>query len=338
MRYRFVVLWTTLLAGGAVAGVQEETGRVEVPRGQLHYRLWRQEGADRGPRRPLLVYFHGGPGGNGAVFRQAVGALLVRGVGDVLFVDQRGSGRSPAQGLKPGDFTLERFADDARRVLIQVHARHPELPRGVLIAHSFGAGIAVLLARRHPGLVSKLVLLSPALDYRDLKYHAYLSMKRRAAREGDEGHLEHIRELEALHPPGSESEWALFESALSGQRFGFDARRFAGAEESDLHRILAAREGEPLRVAQHWRSFVAADRLDRKDLTSELPLLTVPVLVLGGEEDYLTPPGCLIKIRALAPGARLMLMPRAGHHPYLLEPEAFVKVIGEFTRRIGGGH
>jgi proline iminopeptidase len=317
-----------------VAGIEEEHGLVGVARAQLHYRLWRRE--ERllrpGPPRPLLVYMHGGPGANGTVFRHAVGALLVRRVGDLLFIDQRGAGRSPVAGLDPADFTLERFADDARRVLEWVRAQHPELPAPAVIGHSFGAGIAVLLARGRPGLVSRLVLLSPALDYRDLKYHAYLSMKHRAREVGDAAHLDRIRELEVLHPPGSESEAQLFAAALTGARFDFGARRFAGAEESDLHRILSGRDGEPLRVAEHWRWFVDSDRIDRKDLTPELTGLQLPVLVLGGREDYLTPPACLEKIQALTPGARRVMIDGAGHHPYLLAPEEFVRVVGDFVR------
>ena len=324
-------LLLALLTAAAVAAppdIREEMGRVGVLRGQLAYRLWRAQGS---AGRPLFVYFHGGPGANAGVFRNAVGALLTRRAGDLLLIDQRGCGAS-SSWIDPADFTLERFAEDASRVLQWVQAQHPELPRGIIIGHSFGAAIAVTLARRHPAQVARLVLLSPALDYRDLKYHAYLAMKQRAAHEGDRAYLELVRAAELEHPPGSESESALFTRALSGDRSGFDARRFGGAEEADLYRILAARDGEPLHVGAHWRSFVAADRLDRKDLTPELPFLTMPVLVLGGAEDYLTPPGCLTKIQALTPGARLLLMPGAGHHPYLLHPEAFVEVLVRFAR------
>jgi proline iminopeptidase len=316
----------------ATPAIHEETGMVGVPRAQLHYRLWRLgEGPDRA-RRPLIVYLHGGPGANGAVFRQAVGPMLARRAGDVLFIDQRGAGRSPEAGLKREDFTLDRFADDARRVIEWVRARHPELPRPLVIGHSFGGAIAVLLARRAPALIAKLMLLSPALDFRDVKYHAYLAMRQRAEREGDRAHLDRIRQLEALHPPGSPGEGELFAAALTGSRFGFAARRFAGAEEADLHRILAAREAEPMRVAEHWAHFQAADRLDRRDLTPELPGLKLPVLVYGGREDYLTPPATLEKASALIPGARLVLVPGAGHHPYLLDPEAFVTAVAALTR------
>jgi proline iminopeptidase len=312
--------------------VREESGLVAVHRGQVHYRLWRLASPPAAPR-PLLVYFHGGPGGNGSVFRQAVGGLLTRKVGDVLFVDQRGAGRSPTGGLVTGDFTLARFADDARRAIAWVATQHPDLGKPVIIGHSLGAGIAVLFARAYPKALAKLVLLSPAVDFRDVKYHGYLAMKQRARREGDAAQLERIRALEAQHPPGSATEAELFAAALSGARFDHAARRFAGAEEADLHRILSAREGEPVRVAETWARFAEADQLDRKDLTSELPGLALPVLVIGGAEDYLTPPGTLTQIAGMIPNAALKLMPAAGHHPYLLAPEAFVEHLAAFVQR-----
>lgn len=320
-----LVLWALLAVGALAAppGVREETGTVAVPRGALAYRRWSSGTAGR----PLLVYLHGGPGANGSVFRNAAGALVVKRLGDLLLIDQRGCGRSPA-AVDPRDFTLERFAEDTRQVLLHLRA-----PRAVVVGHSFGAAVAVVLARRYPALVEKLVLLSPALDYRDVKYHAYLAMKQRAARAGDRAHLESIRALEREHPAGSESEAELFSRALAGERYGFDARRFAAAEEADLYRILARRDGEPMRVGEHWRRFVAADGLDRKDLLPELPFLAMPVLVIGGAEDFLTPPGSLAKVQALARNARLELMPGAGHHPYLLQPDAFIAHLARFTAR-----
>lgn len=326
---RLVVLWAICVAAvwAAPGGVHEDNGTVPVPRGAVAYRLWTSGASGR----PLFVYLHGGPGANASVFRHAAGALLTRRAGDLLLIDQRGCGRSPAE-VDARDFTVERFAEDMREVLVHVHARHPELPRAIVIGHSFGAAVGVVLARRHPGLVRKLVLLSPALDYRDVKYHAYLTMKQRAAKTGDREHLAAIQAAERAHPAGSEGEAALFSRALQGERYGFDARRFAAAEEADLYRILAKRDGEPMRVGEHWRRFVAADRLDRKDLLPELPFLAMPVLVIGGAEDFLTPPGSIAKVHALAKCARLELFAGAGHHPYLLQPERFVELLRDYAR------
>lgn len=327
----WVVVGLALLLGvrdGAAAGLREESGFVEAGGARLHYRLWK---LDAQARRPLFVYLHGGPGANGAVFRAAVGALVVRRLGDLLLIDQRGCGRSPAGGLDPKGFTVARFAEDQHAVLAAVRRRHGELGDAVVVGHSFGAAIGVELARAHPEDLKALVLLSPALDFRDLRYHAYLAMKQRAVKEGDAAHLEVIREMEAACPPGSAREAELFAAALSGARFGFDARRFAGDEEADLYRILAAREGEPMHVEEQWRRFVEVDGLDRKDLTPELAFLRVPVAVIAGEEDFLTPPGCVAKIAALGRDVKVRMVARAGHHPYLLHPETFVEILKDVS-------
>jgi pimeloyl-ACP methyl ester carboxylesterase len=171
------------------------------------------------------------------------------------------------------------------------------------------------------------------VDFLGARYQAYLAMKRRASALGRQDHLEWLRGLEAAHPPGSEGEGRLFDAALSSAPFDHDARRFASAEEEDLYRILSRRAAEPMRVADHWRWFVEADGLDRKDLSGDLPRLGVPVLVVGGSSDYVTPPATLEVIHRLVPGSRLVLMPGAGHHPYLLAPEAFVDHVARFAAK-----
>ncbi len=78
-------------------------------------------------------------------------------VGRVLAVDHRGHGR----GIRSEEeFTLEAAADDAA-ALVQ-HLGHE---RVVAIGYSMGSPIAMLLWRRHPGLVSGLIFEATALEW-----------------------------------------------------------------------------------------------------------------------------------------------------------------------------
>jgi pimeloyl-ACP methyl ester carboxylesterase len=69
----------------------------------------------------------------------------------ILAPDLRGRGRS---GELPGPFGLRRHADDLAELLDAGPAR----PR-IVAGHSMGAFVAVLLAARRPGLVTRLVLV-----------------------------------------------------------------------------------------------------------------------------------------------------------------------------------
>ncbi len=72
------------------------------------------------------------------------------------------------------------------------------------------------------------------------------------------------------------------------------------------------------------------DVLAREDLRARLPALDLPVLVVHGGRDPVCPPGAARALAAAIPGARLALLPGAGHAPFLSRPEPFHEAVGAF--------
>lgn len=72
------------------------------------------------------------------------------------------------------------------------------------------------------------------------------------------------------------------------------------------------------------------DLLDRLDLRSELPALRVPSLWVAGRRDRLVPAGAMPAAAALAPGARSVVIPNAGHAPFLGAADAVASEIATF--------
>ena len=70
--------------------------------------------------------------------------------------------------------------------------------------------------------------------------------------------------------------------------------------------------------------------MDRADSTALLPSIAVPALVLCGDEDELTPPADAEALTAGIPGARLVLLPGAGHLSNLEAPEPFSRAVHDF--------
>lgn len=120
----------------------------------------------------------------------------------------------------------------------------------------------------------------------------------------------------------------------------------AVAEEL-LDRMLApgTRETSP-EIAAEVRRMMAATPVagmvgalgamrDRPDSADLLPMLAgLPTLVIVGQEDVLTPPA---QARALAdaiPGARLVVIPGAGHLPPVEQPEATTRALLGFLRSL----
>lgn len=107
---------------------------------------------------PTLLMLHGWTVGADlnffAVYQQLAESFRV------VALDHRGHGR----GMRSNEpFSLEDCADDAAALLRQLGVPSS---RTLVLGYSMGGPIALLLARRHPGLVSALVLQATALEWR----------------------------------------------------------------------------------------------------------------------------------------------------------------------------
>jgi 3-oxoadipate enol-lactonase len=68
---------------------------------------------------------------------------------------------------------------------------------------------------------------------------------------------------------------------------------------------------------------------DRPDSTPLLPTITVPTLVVVGDQDPITPPSEAEAIAAAVPGARLVVVPGASHLAPLEQAEAVNRALRE---------
>jgi 3-oxoadipate enol-lactonase len=74
----------------------------------------------------------------------------------------------------------------------------------------------------------------------------------------------------------------------------------------------------------------ACNALATLDLRPELSKVTVPALVMVGEQDEATPPPMSRELAAGLPDARLKIIPGCAHVPQLQAPETFLEMIGDF--------
>jgi 3-oxoadipate enol-lactonase len=81
----------------------------------------------------------------------------------------------------------------------------------------------------------------------------------------------------------------------------------------------------PVAIANALRAL--RDRPDSLDL---LPQITVPTLVVVGEEDSITPLGAAQTLAENIPNAQLDIIPRAGHLSNIEQPEKFNAALREF--------
>lgn len=74
--------------------------------------------------------------------------------------------------------------------------------------------------------------------------------------------------------------------------------------------------------------------MSRPDSMDVIEALTVPTLIIAGEEDVLTPPNDARKMAAACPKAELVLLPRAGHLANLEQPQLFNDALRTFLSRL----
>jgi pimeloyl-ACP methyl ester carboxylesterase len=71
---------------------------------------------------------------------------------------------------------------------------------------------------------------------------------------------------------------------------------------------------------------------DRMDITAQVGSIDIPVLVICGDEDKMTPPDLSRFIVSAVPGAKLALIEGAGHYVMREKPGEFNQVLADFVR------
>ena len=158
-----------------------------------------------------------------------------------------------------------------------------------VVGHSFGGLVATALATSKPELVKRLVLVaSPVVRL----------PADRAVRSRVSGYAR-VKFLARLLPPFRERilEWGR-------TKYGSEDYRQAGSLRPTLVKVLG----------EDWRG--------------ALPKVSVPALLIYGENDEDVPLAVAkAAMQALPEGARLVVMPGAGHFPFLEDPKAFVEAL-----------
>jgi pimeloyl-ACP methyl ester carboxylesterase len=161
-----------------------------------------------------------------------------------------------------------------------------------VVGHSFGGLVATALATSRPELVSHLVLVaSPVVRLKtDQQVRSRISGYGRA------------KLIAGLLPPFKERilEWGRM-------KYGSEDYRQAGEMRPTLVRVLG----------EDWRH--------------ALPNVAAPTLLIYGEHDEDVPLAVAeAAMKELPAGARLVVVPGAGHFPFLDDPKAFVEAVSDF--------
>jgi pimeloyl-ACP methyl ester carboxylesterase len=245
------------------------------------------------PGSKAILLLHGQPG-SGRDWSRVL-AVLDRDT-PALAPDRPGwDGRSAPAGLEVnGQAALE--ALDARGIT-----------RATVMGHSFGGGVAAWLAVHHPERVGRLLLVAPAANAASLY---------------------ELDRLLALPLVGALASAMML--GATGLALRTPPVRRQLADRFKVEDWYLGSLADTLLSPSAWRAFVVEQRAmvrDLPDLEHELHLITAETVIVAGAADRTVPPVALRMLSAQIPGARLVLIPDAGHLLPQLHPERLAAVI-----------
>ncbi|MCI0334662.1 MAG: alpha/beta hydrolase [Planctomycetes bacterium] len=209
----------------------------------------------------------------------------------VIAPDLRGFGQSSLGNADPArGVSMEQYAEDVAALLDALAIREPI----VLAGFSMGGYIAWQFVRKYTGRLRALV----QCDTRD-------------AADTDEARANRLKMAEHIH------EWGSGRVAeMMGPRL-FAAGKFESNPEivQQLRRVVE--RTSPAAIAAAQRGMAA-----RPDMTSILPKINVPALVIAGVEDALIPAKEMQQIATTIPNGQYVEIPNAGHMTTMENPKA----------------
>jgi len=203
-----------------------------------------------------------------------------------------GTGRL-ARGAAPG---MDDYADDVLAWMDETG-----IHRAVVAGLSMGGYVAFALRRRAPERIAALALI-------DTKPEA----------DGEETRRGRVATREAIAKGGM--------AAVAGGMLG----NVLGATTHRTRPDVVERVRRMILDTDPAGAMAAVDALrERPDSVATLATIDVPVTVVVGEEDTLTPPDVARAMAGRIAGARLVVVPGAGHVTSLEAPEAVTRVLRE---------
>jgi proline-specific peptidase len=256
--------------------------------------------------KPTLVVLHGGPGLDHSRMRPEFDGLAD--LAQVIYMDHRGNGRSMPSEAQT--WTLDQWGDDVKGLCDALGIVKP-----IVLGVSFGGMVAQSYLTRHPDHAAGVILSSTA------------------------AHIDMAAVLDAFGRRGGP------QARAAAERFWM---QMADADLADYTRLCmplytvrppsdpdkAVRVIVNADVIRHFA--VAPGEFRAMDFRPRLKAVTCPVLVLGGQDDPITPPAFSEEIARSLPAhlTELRLFPGCGHGAHLDEPGQVWPIVRDWMRRV----
>jgi 2-hydroxy-6-oxonona-2,4-dienedioate hydrolase len=170
---------------------------------------------------------------------------------------------------------------------------HLGLSSATLLGNSMGGHIALIFSKEHPEMVDSMILTGSSGLYESAMGDSF-------PRRGDKGYIR------------TKTEEVFYDPAV------------ANDELVDRVFEIANNRISILKLLGYAKSAI------RHNMAEDIPNFTMPVCLIWGEHDKVTPPKVADEFHSLLPNSELHWMPLCGHAAMWEHPEAFSKIVLKF--------
>jgi len=172
---------------------------------------------------------------------------------------------------------------------------HLGLSSAVLLGNSMGGHIALIFSKEHPEMVDSMILTGSSGLYESAMGDSF-------PRRGDKGYIR------------TKTEEVFYDPAV------------ATDELVDRVFEIANNRISILKLLGYAKSAI------RHNMAEDIPNFTMPVCLIWGEHDKVTPPKVADEFHSLLPNSELHWMPLCGHAAMWEHPEEFSKIVLKFLK------
>ncbi len=265
-----------------------------------------EQGPVDGPRLVLVA----GTGAWGGTWASNVDPVLAAGW-RVVTIDLPPFGFSS----RPADHNYSRHAQ-AQRLVAAIRSLGGAPV--VLLGHSYGGGPAAEAAMLEPAMIHHLILVDAAIGLRNTSDAACTA-------DSEALTLLAWRPLRSLVVANTATQPLLAQSLLRQ----FVARKeVVTPQRAALYAVPMRVRGTSAAIGDWAYQFATSCESARSRSAAGFAALRMPMTLLWGEQDDITPPAQARALAAAAPGSRLVMLPGVGHIPQIEDPALFNRALG----------
>ncbi len=255
---------------------------------------------DEGPiDAPVIIFIHGFPL-NKSIWDQQIENFQAN--YRVIAYDIRGHGGSEAGSE---EFTIELFADDLLSFMDTL-----QINQAMLCGLSMGGYIALTAIANHPERFEALILCST-----------------QCVADTMEGKEKRLKTIEGIKNTGVEQ----FADGMIKNLFAEESTTIKAAEIEYVRNIIRQTSTESL-----CNTLLALST--RKETCSRLHAIEIPVLILAGQKDIITPPAVMEQLHAKIENSNLHFIEHTGHLLNIENPAEFNNQLRQFVQKAVSRH